>query len=253
MKKSSKFIIGISVTVVLVVGVKQGLKYFLQGPARPFNSILITGEPANINKAKDMYKDNTKETKEYKYKAVLNIEKILDENGNVIIEKPLDKNGKEIEDAKGIEQIKENRFLVITKSTAKEMLKDQVLRVKKDQEPTSGNIQTEVLKSIENIDSNKNIFLGRLQSDNVMDIDGTKVKLEQGDQTWIGYYPDEDGYVVIANDSTYNSIKEDEKTIGLIKFKNGNKDLRNAKDKAEPIEKLSNIQDIEIDYAKVNK
>lgn len=253
MKKPTKIVIGIAATLLLVVGVKQGLKYYLQGPARPFNGLLISGNIENVNKAKEVYKEDTKESKEYKYKAVLNVEKMLDENGNIILEKPLDKNGKEIKDAEGIEQIKENRFLVITKSTAKEMLKDQVLRVKKDQEPTSGNIQTEILENIEDIDGNKNMFLGNKQRDKIMKINDTKITLKQGYETWIGYYPDEDGDVVIVDDNTYNSIKEDEKTIGLVKFKNKNKDLRSAEDKAEPIERLSNVENIQIDYVKVNR
>lgn len=58
---------------------------------------------------------------------------------------------------------------------------------------------------------------------------------------------------MIVDDNTYNSIQDKEKTIGLIKFDKGTKDLRNVKEKNEPKEKLSGIENIEIDYANTKK
>lgn len=143
--------------------------------------------------------------------------------------------------------------MVLNKDTAKEMLKDQVIRVRKDQNPESGNIQTNVLEEIKDIDTDKNIFLGDRRSNENIQINGKKIDLEQDKQSWIGYYPDADGYIIVANDETYNSIQDKEKTIGLIKFDKGTKDLRNVKEKNEPKEKLSGIENIEIDYANTKK
>ena len=90
--------------------------------------------------------------------------------------------------------------MVLNKDTAKEMLKDQVIRVKKDQNPESGNIQTSVLEEIKDIDTDKNIFLGDRRANEDIQINGTKIDLQQDKQSWIGYYPDDDGYIMIVDD-----------------------------------------------------
>lgn len=253
MKKTNKIVLGVAATLLLVVGVQQGLKYYLQGAPRPFNALLISGDTQNVNKAKDIYKDETKETKDYKYKTVINKEKALDENGNVVIEKPLDKNGKEIEGAEGVELIYEHKFLVITKSTAKEMLKDQILRVRKDEDPSSGSLETVVLENIKEIDSDKSIYLGYPEKNKKMEVNGNTIPLQQDSYSWIGYYPSAEGTIVITDDNTYESIDDKEKVMSLMKFKKGNRDLRNAEDKAEPTERLVNIPNIEINYADIKK
>ena len=253
MKKTSKLILGVVAVVLLVLGVQQGLKYYLQGSPRPFNALLISGNIEDVNKAKDIYKEDTKETKEYKYKTVLNIEKMLDENGNVIIEKPLDKNGKEIEGAEGIEAVHENKFLVMTKSTAKEMLKDQIFRVRKNEDPTSGSLETVVLENIKGVDTDTSIYLGYPEKNKKMEVNSKSIPLQNDSYSWIGYYPSSEGTIVITDDNTYKSIDNKEKVMSLIKFKKGNKDLRNAEDKAEPTERLANIPNIEINYADIKK
>lgn len=239
MKKPVKLIIGVVATVAVVVGVQQGLKYYLQGPARHFNAILISGETENINKGKAIYKDNTKFTKDYKYKIVINTGNILDENGNV--EKGED----------GEELIYEEKSLVITKDTAKKMLDDQVLRVLEN--PKSGSIETKVLESIPNISSDKTLYFGSEYKGTKLEINGKDIPLEYGSYSWIGYYPSEQGKLVVTDDETYKSIKDKEKDMSLIRFAKGKKDLRNAKDKEEPKEKLLKANIIEINYANVEK
>lgn len=239
MKKTSKLIIGVAVTLLLGVGVQQGLKYYLQGPARPFNALIVSGEKESVNKAKEIYKDNTKYTKDYKYKIVTEIKKSLDENGNVEI----GEDGKEL--------VYENKSLVITKDTAKKMLKDQVLRVLKN--PNSGSVETIVLESIPNIDTDKTLYFSNENKDKKLEINGKDIPLEYGSYSWIGYYPSEQGVLIVTDDETYNSIEDSEKDMSLIRFNKGKKDLRNAKDKAEINEKLSKSQIIEINYADVEK
>ncbi|KKY01487.1 hypothetical protein VN21_08660 [Paraclostridium benzoelyticum] len=239
MKKISKLVLGIAVTSLLIVGVQKGIKYYLQGPPREFNSILISGELENVNKGKEIYKDNTKYAKDYKYKIVTNTEKMLDEKGNVEV----GENGKEI--------LVENKFLVITKDTAKEMLKDQVLRTLKN--PGSGSIETKLLESIPNIDTDKTIYFGDENKDKKLEINRKDIPLEYGSYSWVGYYPSEQGSLIVTDNETYKSIEDKEQIISLIKFDKGKKDLRNAKDKEEIKQKLSKAQITEINYANVEK
>lgn len=231
MKKISKLILGVVAVSLLVVGAQTGIKNYLQGPARPFNSILISGNIENSNKAKEIYKDNTKYTKDYKYKTVTNIEKSVDEDGK--------------------EQTYENKYLIITKSTAKEMLKDKVLRKKKDKDPSSGSLETVVLESIPNINTDKSIYFGYPSEDKKLEINSKNIPLEYGSYSWIGYYPSNEGSLIITDDNTYKSIENEEKVISLIKFKKGTKDLRDSKDKIEVNKKLTKIQNIEINYANI--
>lgn len=239
MKKISKLVLGVVAISLLVVGVQKGIKYYLKGPAREFNSILISGELENVNKGKEIYKDNTKYTKDYKYKIVTNTEKMLDEKGNVEI----GEDGKEIS--------VESKFLVITKDTAKEMLKDQVLRTLKN--PGSGDIETKLLESIPNIDTDKTIYFGNENKDNKLEINEKNIPLEYGSYSWIGYYPSEQGGLIVTDDETYKSIEDKEKAMSLIRFNKGKKDLRNAEDKEEIKQKLSKAQITEINYANVEK
>jgi len=238
MKRASKLIIGILATLVLVVGIQQGLKYYVQGPARYFNSIIISGDVGSVNKGKEIYKDNTKYTKDYKYKIVINTQNVLDQNGKVEV----GDDGKEL--------IHENKFLTITKDTAKKMLNDQVLRERVKEE---GSIQTNILESIPNIDSKDTIYFGSEDKDKKIEINGKSIPLEYGSYSWIGYYPSEQGGLIVVDDETYKSIEDSEKNMSLIKFAKGKKDLRNAKDKEEINKQLINAQLIEINYANVDK
>ncbi|MGL5348704.1 MAG: lipoprotein BA_5634 family protein [Peptostreptococcaceae bacterium] len=240
MKKTSKLIIGVLAAGLLVVGVQQGLKYYLQGPPRPFNALIVSGEKESVDKAKEIYKDNTKYTKDYKYKiATTDSGKVLDENGNVEV----DEDGKEL--------TYEYESLIISKSTAKNMLKDQVLRVKND--PYSGSILTSVLESIPNIDTDKVIYFGNENKEMKVEINGKNMPLEYGSYSWIGYYPSEQGGLIVVDDEMYSSITDNEKDMSLIRFAKGKKDLRNAKDKEEPKQKLLDAKVIEINYANVEK
>lgn len=239
MKKISKLVLGVVAISLLVVGVQKGIKYYLQGPAREFNSILISGELENVNKGKEIYKDNTKYTKDYKYRIVTNTEKMLDEKGNVEI----GEDGKEIS--------VESKFLVITKDTAKEMLKEQVLRTLKN--PGSGSIETVVLESIPNIDTDKTIYFGDENKDKKLEINRKNIPLEYGSYSWLGYYPSEQGSLIVTDDETYKSIEDKEQIMSLIRFDKGKKDLRNTKDKEEIKEKLSKVQITEINYVNVEK
>lgn len=132
------------------------------------------------------------------------------------------------------------------------MLNDQVLRVLKN--PGSGSIETILLESIPNINSNKAIYFGsRENKDKKLVVSGKDIPLEYGSYSWPGYYPSEQGGLIVTDDETYKSIEDKEKTMSLIRLAKGKKDLRDAKYKAEVKEKLSDIQIIEINYANVER
>jgi hypothetical protein len=236
MKKINKWIISIF-SIVLIISGTNGIKNYLRGPSRPINSIIVSGNIKDVNKAKEIYKDNTKYTKDYKYKILTKTEKATDENGKPLIEK-----GKQL--------IDEFNYLIINKRTAKEMLKNQVLRVRKDKE-INGNIETEILTDIPNIDGDKCIYLGSPYEELKLDINGKNIPIEYGSYAWIGYYPSEVGPIIITDDETYKSIDNEEKVFSLIRLEKGRKDLRNAKDKEKVEQKLLGVPNIVINYAEI--
>lgn len=241
MNKITNWTLGALAVMLVVAGGAKGVKEirtYFKGEPWPFNSILVSGNIESIDKAKEIYKDNTKYTKNYKYKIVTKTEKALDENGKVLME-----NGKEVTN--------EYKYLVITKDTAKEMLKDGVIRERKSKENDDGNLDTNVIKNIPNIDGEKSIFFGRPDTEIKFEVNGKKVPTVHGIYGWIGYYPTEQGTIIITDDDTYKSINEEEKYMSLIRFKKGKMNVRNAKDKEAVKQKLSNIKDIEINYANV--
>ncbi|WP_250675112.1 lipoprotein BA_5634 family protein [Paraclostridium ghonii] len=239
MNKITKWTLGALAVILVVAGGAKGVKEintYFKGEPWPFNSILVSGNIENIDKAKEVYKDNTKYTKNYKYKTVTKTEKVLDENGKALME-----NGKEV--------TYEYKYLVITKDTAKEMLKDELIRVRKSKE-NDGNLDTEVLKNIPNIDGDKSIFFGRPDTEIKFEVNGKQVPTVHGIDGWIGYYGGK-GTTIITDDDTYKSINEEENYMSLIRFKKGKMNVRNAKDKESVNQKLSNVKGIEIDYANV--
>ncbi|GAA0706559.1 hypothetical protein GCM10008904_15290 [Paraclostridium ghonii] len=239
MNKITKWTLGALAAILVVAGGAKGVKEirtYFKGEPWPFNSILVSGNIEGIDKAKEIYKDNTKYTKNYKYKTVTKTEKALDENGKVLME-----NGKEVTN--------EYKYFVITKDTAKEMLKDDLIRERKSKE-NDGNLDTQVIKSIPNIDGDKSIFFGRPDTEIKFEVNGKKVPTVHGIDGWIGYYGGK-GTTIITDDDTYKSINEEENYMSLIRFKKGKMNVRNAKDKESVNQKLSNVKDIEIDYANV--
>ncbi|GAA0706554.1 hypothetical protein GCM10008904_15270 [Paraclostridium ghonii] len=240
MNKITKWTLGALAVMLVFAGGAKGVKEirtYFKGEPWPFNSILVSGNIESIDKAKEIYKDNTKYTKNYKYKTVTKTEKSLDEKGKVLME-----NGKEV--------TYEIKYFVITKDTAKEMLKDGVIRQKKNEE----SLDTQVIKSIPNIDGDKSLFFGRPDTEIKFEVNGKKVPTVHGIDGWIGYYPLGGTTIVteiITDDDTYKSINEEEKYMSLIRFKKGKMNVRNAKDKESVNQKLSNVKYIEIDYANV--
>lgn len=230
MKKINKWIIGV-VAIIAVVGVfvvaAQEVKLYLKGENYPFNAIIISGENQSISKAKDVYKDNTKYTKDYKYKLV------------TIDKPPIVVEGKKV--------IETDKYLIMTKETAKAMLKDQLFRIKKSDD-NNGSIDTKLLTNIPNIDDKQSIILGGTKTMQKLNIKGVDISLKYGNSSWIGYYPQEQGTIIIMDNDTYKTIDGSETNMSLIRFKKGTMDCKSEKDKAKVNNKLSEVKKIDINY-----
>jgi hypothetical protein len=227
MKKINKLILGGVITVGIFALASQGIQYVLKGPKMPFNAILVSGKSEDVKEAKEIYKDNTNYTKDYKYKIVTQDEPVV-ENG---------------------EKLKNTQtYIVMTKDTAKAMIKDQIFREKIDE---TSNLDTQLLKEMPNIDGNETLILG---SDHYKDISKLNIQeielsMKYGNYSWMGYHPSK-GTIIITDDKTYDALKDSELDMTLIRFKKGTLDVREASDMAKVRNTLSGVADnIEINYS----
>lgn len=222
MKKYTKWIIGSVILVGIFVLASESLQYFLKGNKMPFNAILLAGDSVDVNEGKEIFKDNTKAIKDYKGKIIVKHETVKELDGSEIT--------------------REYKKLLLTKSTAKEMLKEKIFRTNIGEGST---IKTEVLETIPNIDSAKNIFFESPYNKDVteLEVGDVTIPVEYGSYSWMGYFPTI--AIVIADDETYNSFDVEEANLSLIIFEKGKLDLRNPKDKALIENKLSGVFDID--------
>ena len=194
----------------------------------PINAILVSGKSEDINEAKEVFKDNTKYIKEYKYKMVVKEETGIADNGE--------------------EVTTTNKQMVITKNTVKEMVNDQIFR---ERTGGSDDLKTELLTEMPNIDSDKNIILGSdyEKALNEVNINGLNIPVVYGCYSWIGYIPS-DSFKIIVDDSTYKSIDGEELEMSLIRLKKSKLDLRNVKDQMAVKSEISDIsEDIDVNFA----
>lgn len=227
MKKISKWILGGVIAVGIFTAASQGLQYVLKGPKKPFNAILVSGKSEDVKEAKEIYKDNTNYTKDYKYKIVTEDKTVVED-------------GKEIKDTK--------TYIVITKDTVKTMIKDQIFREKIDE---TSNLDTQLLKEMPNIDGNETLILGGAYYKDIskLNIRGIELSMKYGNYSWMGYLPPE-GTIIIADDKTYDALKGSELDMTLIRFEKETLDLREASDMAKVKNTLSSVADnIEINYS----
>lgn len=236
MKKKIKILVGVIIFAALIFSLQQGVKYFLQGPARLFNSVVISGSVQNVKAAKKALMESSQESKDYFYKTVYYKTEALDEN-----EQPL-------KDPDTGEQLyTEYSFIVLSKSTAHQMLDAQMFRVKEEEIP-DGSIATIPMTEIRGLDSQENLYFGAPELYIEMETDGISIPLAYANYAWIGYTP-EPATVAILNDATYDSIPGEQMQISMIRLKGGKKDLRDNSSKNAVISMLTAIPDIDIDYA----
>lgn len=227
MKKISKLILGGVIVIGIFALASQGLQYYLKGPKMPFNAILVSGKSEDVKEAKEIYKDNTKYTKDYKYKIVNLEETVVDD----------------------IEKVKDTQtYIVITKDTVKTMIKDQIFREKIDK---TSNLDTQLLKEMPNIDGNETLFLGGDYYKDIskLNIQGIELSMKYGNYSWMGYHPPK-GTIIITDNKTYDALKGSELDMTLIRFKKGTLDVREASDMAKVRNTLSSVADnIEINHS----
>lgn len=235
MKKKIKILVGVIILAALIFGLQQGLKYFLQGPARYFNSAIVSGSAQNVEAAKEALMESSQESKDYFYKTVYYKTEALDENGQPLKDQDT-----------GEQLYNEYSFIVLSKSTAHQMLDAQMFRVKEEEIP-DGSIATVPMTEIKGLDSQENLYFGAPGESVEMTIDGTSIPLTYANYAWIGYAP-EPATVVILNDEEYNSIPGEQMQISMIRLKGGKKDLRDNSSKDAVISQLSAIPEIDIDY-----
>ena len=234
MKKIVKISVVVLFLLAAFIGVQQGLKYYLKGPARYFNAIIIMGEKENVESAKTELQSVAKPAKDYPYKCIVNRREALDENGDPLVEN-------------GIQLYNETTFLVFSKSVASQMLEAQLFRVKEDGDALSGNIATVPMTEIRGLDSDNDVYLKSPNAVSGMEVDGTVLPLSYANYAWIGYYP-EPAVIAIIDDVAYNSIQREEMQVSLMGMEGRSGDLRDASRTRDIESKITDKDTVIIDY-----
>ncbi|MFS0553800.1 lipoprotein BA_5634 family protein [Brevibacillus sp. 179-C9.3 HS] len=232
-----KKILGFLLVIVIFAGIGFGVKRFVEGPTQPVNGVLVIGTEKDTNRVKELYKDNTKQTIDYKMKLVTT-KKITK-----LAEQDQKETGQEFE-------TRDIKYSVVTRSTAEQFVQSGILRARQD--PDSASIISDPVTSIQELSSGQNLYYSLSDAEmknNQIDLNGQMVPVEYvNHQVWIGYIPQTD--LVIVDDQTYNKLTEAESTLSLIEFQNGSFDYK-KKDKVNQV--LQEIGNVYADSAdKVN-
>ncbi|MCR8645373.1 lipoprotein BA_5634 family protein [Paenibacillus sp. N1-5-1-14] len=221
-------IIGLVLVIAIFAGIGFGVKRFVEGPSQPANGIVVIGNEKDVNAVKQLYKDDTKQTIDYKMKLVTTTltTKLSEE-----AQKEL---GKEVE-------TRDIRYSVITRSTAEKFVKKGIIRARKD--AGSSFILTDPVTRIKELSNGHNLFYSfsdYQMKDGQIDLNGLKVPVEYvKHQAWIGYRPAMD--LVIVDDETYNTIKEAESNIALIHFQKDSFDYKNKEKVNKLLDKIRSV------------
>lgn len=205
MKKMIVFVL----VIVIFAGIGFGVKRFVEGPSQPVNGIVVIGTEQDVNKVKQLYKDNTEQTIDYKLKLITT--KKTDQQYDTSI-----------------------KYSVVNRSTAEQFVKKGIIRARKD--PGSTSIISEPVTSINELSTDQNLLFSSSDADmknEQIDLNGQMVSVKHvKHQAWIGYIPTMD--LVIVDDQTYNILTEAESAISLIHFQTGHFDYKN-KDKLNEV------------------
>lgn len=188
-----KKIIGLVLVIAIFIGIGFGVKRFIEGPPQSVNGILVIGTEKEVNTVKQLYKDITKQTVDYKMKFIVT--------------------------KKGESNFK---YVVINKSTAEQLVQKGIIRARKD--PNSTSIISEPVQEIKELPGSLNLFYSF--SDGVMefhqiDLNGQMIPVHYvKHQAWIGYIPKD---LVILNDQTYDELADSESMLTLFQLNSGSK------------------------------
>ena len=67
---SNEKIISYTVVIAIFIGIGLGVKRYVQGPGQPVDGILVSGTATDVEKVKQEFKDDTKQSIDYKVKYV---------------------------------------------------------------------------------------------------------------------------------------------------------------------------------------
>jgi Uncharacterised lipoprotein family len=223
-----KKVIGFLLVIVIFAGIGFGVKRFVEGPSQPVDGVLVIGTEKDANKVKELYKDNTKQTMDYKMKLVTT-KKITK-----LTEQDQKETGQEFE-------TREIKYSVVTRSTAEQFVKKGILRARQD--PDSTSIISDPVTRIKELSNGQNLFYSSSDyemKNNQIDLNGKMVPVEYvNHQMWIGYIPQAD--LVIVDDQTYSQLTEAESTLSLIQFENGSFDYKKKDKVNQVLQEIGNV------------
>ncbi|MFB0840589.1 lipoprotein BA_5634 family protein [Paenibacillus oleatilyticus] len=223
-----KKIIVFALVIVIFIGIGFGVKRFVEGPSQPANGILVTGTEKDVNKVKQLYKDNSKQTIDYKMKLVTT--KITTK----LSEQDQKETGQQFD-------TREIKYSVVNRSTAEQFVKKGIIRARKD--PNSTSLISEPVTSIKELSSGHNLFYSSSDSEmknGQIDLNGQMVPVQHVKHlAWIGYKFTSD--LVIVDDQTYNKLTEAESTITLIHFQKGSFDYKNKDETNKILKEIENV------------
>ncbi|CUB12713.1 hypothetical protein BN2127_JRS1_04502 [Bacillus cereus] len=220
-----KKIIIFAVIIAIFAAIGLGVKRFVEGPAQPVDGILVSGIATDVEKAKQVFKEDIKKSLDYKVKYVTTTkEKQFSEK-----DKP--------EELKDEDKVDTSEYAVISNSTALKLFNKGILRARKD--PLSVSSISEPVKDKNKISSNHNLYFSLSDwyvENNQVNLNGKMIPIKYvKQQIWIGYDPMD---LVILKDQDYNTLSEPESIMRLIQFKNRNFDYKNKQEVEKVLKEL---------------
>ncbi|HFK1549286.1 MULTISPECIES: lipoprotein BA_5634 family protein [Bacillus] len=215
-----KKIISYAVVIAIFMGIGLGVKRYVQGPGQPVDGILVSGTAADVEKVKKEFKDDIKQSIDYKVKYVATIRKTQ-----------LSKEDKKQNDTNEEFEINTTEYAVINSSTAVKLFNKGLLRARKD--PNSASTISEMVRDKNKVSSDQNLLFSYAGDNptvdnfenNQLNLNGKMVPAQHvKQQIWIGYDPMN---LVILKDQDYNAISESESIMKLIQFKKRDFDYKN--------------------------
>ena len=226
-----KKIIIFAVIIAIFAAIGLGVKRFVEGPGQPVDGILVSGTAVDVEKAKQVFKEDIKKSMDYKVKYVTTTKEIQFSE---------EEKQEEIKDE---DKISTHEYAVISNSTALKLFNKGILRARKD--PLSGSIISEPVKDKNKVSSNQNLYFslddGYVEN-NQVNLNGKMIHVKYvKQQIWIGYAPMD---LVILKDQDYNLLSEPESIMRLIQFKNRNFDYKNKQEVAKVLKELNKTSPI---------
>ncbi|MED0951714.1 lipoprotein BA_5634 family protein [Bacillus mobilis] len=229
-----KKIISYAVVIAIFIGIGLGVKRYVQGPGQPVDGILVSGTATDVEKVKQEFKDDTKQSIDYKVKYVTTTKRI-----------PLSEENKKQNDTHEEFEIVAKEYAVINSSTAVKLFNKGLLRARKD--PNSTTTISEMVKDKNKVSSDQNLLFSLASKESMVDnfenkqlnLNGKMVSAQYvKQQIWIGYDPMD---LVILKDQDYNAISESESIMKLIQFKKRDFDYKNKQEVNKVLQEIDKV------------